>query len=187
MQITIASRLRPLTIAALLVSLRAVLALAAACSGGSDDGDEASGGTNVTGTLSVSITLAATEVAAGAPIPVTVTLRNEGSAPVTVARPVFMPSMVFLEVTPDGGDPVPFDGPWTLLRPLAADGFVTLAGDESTTGEFDLAEFYTLAAGSYSVVPYYRNAQDGASAGLNALVIEPADEIAGDAVALEVR
>lgn len=161
----------------------AILVLAAACSGSSDD----DGGDAVTGQLSLSLTLASGSVAVGAPIPLTVTLKNESAGAITVARPAFVPTMVFLEVTPDGGDALPFDGPWPRLRPLETDAFVALAAGESVDHQLDLAEFYTLAAGTYSVVAYYSNAQDGSHLGLNALVIEPADEIAADAVTLEVQ
>lgn len=165
------------------IAVLATLVLATACGGGSDEDTDAA----VTGTLSVTLTLAADQVAAGAAIPLTVTVRNESGDTLTVARPALVPSMVYLAVTRDGGDVVPFDGPWPRLRPLTADAFVELAAGESVEHAFDLADWYTLPAGTYSIVASYHNEHDGSQLGLSALVIDAADELPSSAVALEVQ
>jgi hypothetical protein len=167
----------------LTVAVVGILVLTAACGGGSDD----EGGGDVAGSLSFSLALAADQIDAGAAIPLTVTLKNESGGAVTVARPAIVPSMVYLEVTREGGEVVPFDGPWPRLRPLAANAFVELAAGDTVDHEFDLAGFYTLSAATYTVVAYYRNPQDGAHVGLGALVIADADEVASNTVTLEVR
>jgi hypothetical protein len=131
--------------------------------------------------------VASNRVAAGDAMPLTVTLRNESGGALTVARPAIVPLLVYLEVKRAGGDEVPFDGPWLRPRPLGRDDFVELAAGESVAHDFDLAAFYTLEAGSYSVVARYANPQDGAALGLHALVIDDADAVVSDAVPFEVQ
>lgn len=136
------------------------------------------------GPLRVSLALRSEQVAVGAAIPLTVTLSNNGDAAVTVARPFIVPNLVFLAVTGDCGEEVPFDGPYLRLKPLERDHFAELARGESVTHEFDLATWYQLPPGSYTVTATYRNSRDGSHLGLNAVLV---DEVRSAAASLRVR
>lgn len=136
------------------------------------------------GPLRIGLALRRDQAAVGAAIPLTVTLSNKGDAALTVARPRIVPNMVFLEVTRDGGEEVPFDGPYLELKPLRRDEFVELAPGGSVAHELDLAAFYQLEPGGYTVVAIYRSSQDGSHLGLNAVRV---DEVRSAAVSLRVR
>ncbi len=91
----------------------------------------------------------------GGPIPITVTLTNGTTDTVTVARPFFAGNIVAFTVEDDAGNPISFDGPFAQLEPLHDDRIATLAPGESVSNDFDLAEHFTLEAGTYNVTAEY--------------------------------
>ncbi len=90
------------------------------------------------------------------PIPITVTLINGTGDTMTVARPFFAGNIVAFTVEDGAGNPVPFDGPFAELEPLHDDRIATLAPGESVSHDFDLADHFTLEAGTYTVTAGYR-------------------------------
>lgn len=144
------------------------------------------GGDSAAVPLSLSLALARDQVSIGEAIPLTVTLRNTGKTALTAARPAIVPTLVYIEVRARGGDEVPFYGPWLRLSPLGRDSFAELAPGGSAEHEFDLAEFYQLPAGDYTVVANYRNPQDGSHLGLHAFVVA-GDGVSSGGVTLKVR
>ena len=137
--------------------------------------------------LSLSLALASDTGSVDSAIHLTVTLGNEGDTTLTVARPAIVPNLVYLEVTHDNGEEVPFDGPWLTLKPLRQELFAELKPGESVTHELDLAEFYRLPSGGYTVVAIYSNPYDGSQHGLRAVLVTEEAAVRSSGVPLRVR
>jgi len=104
-----------------------------------------------------------------------VELTNVGQEPLEVVD-LLVPLTLFVEVVGPDGHPLPFNGP--LADTILLEGaFLTLDPGQSLTTTVDLGELYDApffaGPGPHRMVAYYRNADDGARFGRQAVVIEP--------------
>jgi len=119
-------------------------------------GDEALPAATVAAEPGLQLELTSPGGPAGGPIPITVTLTNGTGEALTVARPFFAGNIVAFTVEDGAGNPIPFNGPYAELEPLHDDRIATLGPGESASHDFDLAEHFSLEAGTYTVTAEYR-------------------------------
>ncbi len=168
---------RPATMIHRLVALAAVaLVMVVAACGGDDSEPEVAATTPSSPPVASGELLVALEIGPSAAvdtaIPALVRVTNDTGGAVVIIRPEISPNFVYFEVVDASGATVPFDGPWLSLRPLEADDFVELAQGESVEHRFDLAFWYTLAPGSYTVTAEYLNDLGGGESGIDALIVD---------------
>ena len=146
------------------------LALVIAGCGGDSESDTASTAT-ASGDLVVALEIGP-DAEVDKAIPAVVRVTNDTGTPVVIVRPEISPNFVYFEVRDSAGAPLPFDGPWLSLRPLEADDFIELAHGESVAHEFDLARWFQLTEGSYTVTAEYLNDIGGGGSEIDALVVK---------------
>ncbi len=115
-----------------------------------------------------------------------VTLTNGTSETVTLVRPTWIPNFVKFTVRDSAGTSMPFYGPQNLLRPLEADGFVTLAPGESAEEVLDLGPGFQLDPGTYLITAEYRNPAGGSHEGERAVIFEHGEGPQSEPIEAEV-
>jgi hypothetical protein len=123
-------------------------------------------------------------VPAGGPVPVRVTLANASDRTAILATPTIVPAILSFRVDTAAGEALPYAGPFRHLAPLNRSSIVRLHARSSLSHTFDLADFFALEAGRYTIRARYHNVDPGTSAGADLLVT---DELASNMIEVHVE